>query len=131
MKNKIVLFVCLITALFCFTTNKAQALEICLHGRAGATYENGHLKVCPGFTLNVCATVNITWQDIISIFKKHEKSNINDVVPYLPNVMVTLYDDKGIPTKTINCRITYINEEVLNNPDCIYGEQFTFSGRLK
>ncbi len=128
MKKRFLIFTCFIAALFSFSTNKAHAVEIRLHGRAGAIYENGHLKVCPGFTFNVCATINITWQDIIEIFKKNEKSSINQVTPYLPNVIVTLYDEKGTATKTINCRITYISDDVIDNSDFIYGEQFHFSG---
>lgn len=128
MNKRILIFVYLLTALFCFSTNEVKALEINLHGRSGAIYENGNLKVCPGFTFNVCATINITWQDIIDIFKKHEKGSINQVIPYLPNVKVTLYDEKGAATKTINCRITYISDDVIDNPDFIYGEQFQFSG---
>lgn len=131
MKKRILIFACLLASIICFSAQKANAVEIRLHGRAGATYENGKLKVCPGFTFNVCATIDITWQDIIDIFKKHEKGSINNVLPYLPNVTVTLLDEKGTATKNIHCRITYISDEVMDNPDFIYGEQFQFSGSPK
>ncbi len=131
MKKILLVFAILCAALFSCSTNEAQAVNIRLHGRAGATYENGKLKVCPGFTFNVCAVVNITWQDIVDALKKHEQTSLNQVLPYLPNVIVTLYNEKGIPTKDINCRITYISEEVLDNPDFIYGEQILFTGNPK
>ena len=128
MNRKIVILICILTAFLAFKVGDAHAVEIRLHGRAGATYENGQLKVCPGFTFNVCATINITWEDIKELFKKNRSASVDDILQQLPNIVVTLYDEHGNTTERISCRIVYINKELLrqDNPDAFYGEQFRF-----
>lgn len=76
----------------------------------------------------MCATINITWEDIKELFKKNRSASVDDILQQLPNIVVTLYDEHGNTTERISCRIVYINKELLrqDNPDAFYGEQFRF-----
>ncbi len=62
-KTRIIFICCLLTLLFSFSA-KSFGVNIRILGKAGATIQNGQIKVCPGFAFNTCAVVEVTWKDL-------------------------------------------------------------------
>lgn len=53
----------MLTALL-FSYGSASALTVRLYGSSGVVIKDGKTRICPGFSFNCCATVEITWRDV-------------------------------------------------------------------
>lgn len=76
----------ILLVLFC--TNLTYGVSIPIFGKAGAVYENGGWKICPGFAFNKCASIEVSWSEIWDFLFK------NDPTP-LP-VKVVVYQSDGV-----------------------------------
>lgn len=57
-----------IIILFGFSLN-CEALNIRLYGRSGVELVDDKTRICPGLTLNCCAVVQISWNDVKSFLE--------------------------------------------------------------
>ncbi|MDR0969918.1 MAG: hypothetical protein LBM67_05225 [Lentimicrobiaceae bacterium] len=98
----LILFVCLMLSAnhsLAQSEIPEETVSIPMYGKAGAVYENGSWKICPGFAFKKCASVEISFKDIWNyLFKSNEPGN-----PGIPNfpVVVDLYDDEEQLINTI------------------------------
>ena len=119
MKKFTILF---ITCLFCLTLfpQESSAIKINLRGKAGAYYKNGKWKVCPGFSFKKCATLKVTWKELIDWVFGSEQP---------PAGIVEVLDEEGNPDYTINVTIVGINQSAVGGnspPAYIMGDDIGF-----
>ncbi|MCD4679263.1 MAG: hypothetical protein K8S00_02630 [Bacteroidales bacterium] len=117
-KYSIVFALCL----FCMTLlpTESSAVEIGIYGKAGAYYQNGKWKVCPGFRLKKCATLNISWQEIKDWVFGSEQA---------PSGIVEVYDNEGAVDYIISVTVVGINSNITNSsspPEYINGDDIIF-----
>ncbi len=113
-KPAIIITICLL----CFTLFpiKSSAIKINLHGNAGASYQNGKWKVCPKFRFNVCATIDVSWKEVIDFIFGSDQQ---------PEAIVEVYDEEGNPDYSISVRIVGINNGATSGtspPNYIMGD---------
>lgn len=109
-------------SLFCITLlpSESSAVEIGIYGKAGAYYQNGKWKVCPGFRFKKCATLNISWQEIKDWVFGSE-------LP--PSGIVEVYDEEGDVDYIISVTVVGINSNIINEnsaPASINGDDIVF-----
>lgn len=112
-----------IFALFFFQSFTVYSIEIPILGKAGVEIVNGNVKICPGFSLRKCASISITWSDIINFMSSDNSSP--------PLVLVTMFDesDNPIPFQTIEMRLIQINLDSFSQsipPESISGDNMLF-----
>lgn len=126
-KTRVVFFCCLLALLFS-SSLKTFGVNIRILGKAGATIQNGQIKVCPGFAFNTCAVIEITWQDIWEWITSKGDAETG-VLNESPPVTISLVkEDAEVPYAYIKCKIVRIDPSLLqgDDPNEIQGDQIDF-----
>ncbi len=103
--------------LFLFGTKNSSAVSIHIWGQAGATIQNGQIKVCPGFALRTCATLDISWKDLWEWITS-KGDTLTGVLDDSPVVKITLVNNAvGTADKTFRCKIARIDPSLLQGDE--------------
>ena len=117
-KYSIILALCM----FCLTLlpTESSAIKIGIYGKAGAHCQDGKWKVCPGFKINKCATLTISWQEI-------KDWAFGSALPQ--SGVVEIYDNNGTVDYIISVTVVGINSGSISNtsqPEYIMGDDIEF-----
>lgn len=112
-----------IFSIFIFQSYHAFSIEIPILGKAGVEIVNGNIKICPGFSLRKCASISITWSDIINFVANDNSSP--------PLVSVSMFDESGnpLPGQNLEIRLIRINlSNILHDtpPESLSGDNLLF-----
>lgn len=113
----------LLCGVFCLALlpKESHAVTINIYGKAGAYFQNGKWKVCPGFRFNKCATLTITWKEIRDFIYGNEEA---------PSAVVDVYTEEGLLDYTINVKVIEINPSAISGetpPEYIMGDDIVFA----
>lgn len=104
---------CLSILFVIFVTNYSLGIDIPIYGKAGAHYQNGQWKICPGFTFYKCASITITWEDVKNFFLNN--------CPDPPKVIVTIYEPDGTES-ILYLELIHIDHVEESPPAQLYGD---------
>mgnify|MGYP001204088854 CR=1 FL=1 len=112
----------LLVFLFAFATNYSYSINIPIYGKAGAEVVDGKVKICPGFAMNKCASISVTFQEVWDYLFKSDSNEP-------PFAIVTLYDADGNETMTKLLQVSEINANKFHEnraPQFIFGDDIIF-----
>lgn len=123
--KKNILSVLAIIFYLCILPEDSSAIRINLYGKAGAYYQNGEWKVCPGFRLKKCASLTLSWSEVMDWLFGSAPS---------PNGIVDVYDEEGNTDFTISVKVISLSGTSASGtsasgtspPDYIMGDDIIF-----